>query len=242
MKACKAILASIILPCYNEKKNVIRLALRINEILKADDFEILIVDDNSPDNTYSALRKLDIPNVIPILRTEDKGLANSIRTGLEKAKGESIVIMDSDFNHNPEYIPFLLENLKFYDCVSASRFLYGGMMDSRMRHLLSWVFNVFVRIMTGGQITDNLYGYFAIRKNVIRKCPYDQIFWGFGDYYIRLLFYLQQLRCKILQFPAINETRLYGKGNSAFLKVFLTYLIAVFKLIMSRGRLKNKFL
>jgi hypothetical protein len=51
--------------------------------------------------------------------------------------------MNSDFNHNPEYIPFLFENLKFYDCVSASRFLYGGIMDSRMRHLLSWVLNVF---------------------------------------------------------------------------------------------------
>ena len=80
MKARKTNLASIILPCYNEKNNVIRLASRINEILKADDFEILIVDEKSPDNTYSVLRKLEIPNVIPILRTEDKGLANSIRT------------------------------------------------------------------------------------------------------------------------------------------------------------------
>jgi dolichol-phosphate mannosyltransferase len=239
MKAFKVNLVSIILPCYNEKKNVIRLASRINEILKTADFEILIVDDNSPDNTYSVLRKLEIPNVFPILRTEDKGLANSIRTGIENAKGDSIVIMDSDFNHNPEYIPFLLENLKFYDCVSASRFLYGGTMDSRTRHLLSWVFNVFVRIMTGGQITDNLYGYFAIRKNIISKCPYDQIFWCFGDYNIRLLFYLQQLRCKILQFPAINGTRLHGRGNSAFLRVFHTYFMAVLKLIMSRGRLKE---
>lgn len=73
-------MASIILPCYNEKKIVIRLASRINEILKADDFEILIVDDNSPDNTYPALRKLDIPNFIPILRNEDKVLGNSIQT------------------------------------------------------------------------------------------------------------------------------------------------------------------
>lgn len=218
MKACKANLANIILPCYNEKKNIIRLASRINEILKADDFEILIVDDNSPDNTYSVLRKLDIPNVIPILRTEDKGLANSIRTGLEKAKGESIVVMDSDFNHNPEYIPFLLENLKFYDCVNASRFMYGGMMDSRIRHQLSWVFNVFVRIMTGGQITENLYGYFAIRKKVISKCPYDQIFWVFGDYNIMLLFFLQQLRCKIFNFRRSTEPDCTEKGTLRFLK------------------------
>ena len=211
MKACKANLASIILPCYNEKKNVIRLASRINEILKAYDFEILIVDDNSPDNTYSALRKLGIPNVIPILRTEGKGLANSIRTGLEKAKGESIVIMDSDFNHNPEYIPFLFENLKFYDCVSASRFLYGGIMDSRMRHLLSWVLNVFeLRLADKLPTTSTVILQFA--KMLSENVPTTKYFGDSGTILSDSSFTCSNFDARFFNFRRSMEPDYMGKG------------------------------
>lgn len=221
---------SIILPCYNERENILALVLAIHEVLIEYPHEILVVDDNSPDGTYPAIVEKNYEFVTPILRTEKKGFANSIRCGIEKAKGEILIIMDSDFNHQPKYLPFMINSLNFYDCVSGSRFVYGGSMESRLRHLLSWMFNIYVRIMTGGHITDSLYGFLALKKDVIEKINYDSVFWGYGDYCIRLLYYLQQQQSSILQFPAVNGIRLSGEGNSNFLKVFKQYFIEVLKL------------
>src|SRR5438105_793330 len=128
-----------------------------------------------------------------------------------------------------------IENLQYYDCVSASRFVYGGKMESRLRHLASWIFNIMLRIITRKQITDSLYGFFAIKRKVIEKLDYDKIFWGYGDYGIRFFYYLQKENATVLQFPAINGARLSGKGNSKFFKVFIQYTFAAVKLIFSRN-------
>lgn len=221
---------SIILPTYNEKQNVLCLIDEINAVLKDVIKEIIVVDDNSPDGTYEALVLLKKENVRPILRTTNRGLANSIRCGLETAQGEILIVMDSDFNHQPKYLPFMIDSLKHYECVTASRYLYGGKMDSRIRHLLSWLFNVFTRVMTGGYITDNLYGFFAIKRESLTQLDYNNIFWGYGDYFIRLLYYLQKQEVTILQFPAVNGKRLHGEGNSRFFKVFIQYSMEVVRL------------
>ena len=229
---------SVIVPTYNEKGNILTLIDAIHEQLRDWEHEILVVDDNSPDGTYQTVVDQHYAYVKAILRTEDRGLANSIRCGLENAAGAIFVIMDSDFNHQPHYLPIMIEALSFYDCVSASRFLYGGAMDSRTRHLLSWIFNIFVRIMTGGQITDSLYGFLAIKRDVIERCNYDDIFWGYGDYCIRLLYYLQQYGVNILQIPAVNGRRQAGEGNRRFFWVFWQYFREVIKLTY-RIRMKS---
>lgn len=223
-------LVSVILPTYNERTNALLLVKELHEVLAGRPHEIVVADDDSPDGTHDALVALKDPTVTAIRRTSDRGLANSIRCGLEHARGSSVVIMDSDFNHQPMYLPFMLDALEHYDCVSGSRFLYGGRMSTRTRHLLSWQFNVFTRVMTGGQMTDNLYGFFAIRRDVLDRCDFDRIFWGYGDYAIRLLHQLQALEVSILQFPAVNGARRAGVGNSRFLKVFWQYFLEVMKL------------
>ena len=229
---------SIVLPSYNEKRNLLQLIPQIHQNMTDKQHEIIVVDDNSPDGTYKAVLDLELPFVRAILRVKDRGLANSIRCGLEIAKGDAYVVMDSDFNHRPEYLPFMIDALSYYDCVTASRFVYGGRMDSRLRHILSWIFNIFTRVITGGYITDNLYGYYAVRKTAMEKLSYDRIFWGYGDYFIRLLYYLQKDGVNILQFPAANGKRLSGKGNSKFIGIFKQYFLEVIKLAF-KGRLQN---
>ena len=223
---------SIVLPCYNERDNIFELIKAINSELSDYPHEIIVVDDNSTDGTYQALIDEKIKFVVPIVRKTEKGFAKSIRCGIENAKGEIIIIMDSDFNHQPKYLPFMIDNIAYYDCVSASRFQYGGAMDSRSRHYFSWIFNIFVRLMTGGMVTDSLYGYLAIKRKELVSVNFDDVFYGYGDYCIRLLFYLQKRNTSILQFPAINGKRLAGIGNSSFLKVFKQYFKAVVKLTL----------
>jgi dolichol-phosphate mannosyltransferase len=234
----KSAMISVIVPTFNEKDNIIRLIDSIHQELGGLKHQIIVVDDNSPDGTYEIVRRENYPFVKAILRKTDPGLAKSIRTGLEAADGDIFVVMDSDFNHQPRYIRQMVMNLEFYNAVVASRFVYGGLMDDRVRHLLSWHFNIFVRMMTGKFITDSLYGFFAIRRAVIEKLDYDKIFWGYGDYCIRLMYYLQEQGVEILQIPAVNGKRLKGQGNSRFLKVFMQYTRETIRLVW-RERIKK---
>lgn len=224
---------SVILPCFNEASNILPLIESIHENLSQWIHEIIIVDDNSPDATYDVVKN-NITDYIKIYkRIKDPSLAKSIRYGLEKARGDYIVIMDSDFNHQPNEIPLMLANLKYFDCVTGSRFVYGGKMTSRFRHLASWIFNIFIRILTRKSITDNLYGFIAIKRDVLNKIEFDRVFWGYGDYCIRLMYYLQCNRASILQVPSVLGKRRGGQGNSALVKTFTQYLKATVRLAIN---------
>ncbi len=143
----KTNLISIVLPCFNEKGNIIPLIHEIREVLINHSHEIIVVDDNSPDGTFQAVADLNLSNVKAILRTVDPSFAKSIRAGIESSIGDIIIIMDSDYNHDPSYLPIMVTNCQFYDVVSGSRFVYGGSMGSKFRHISSWVFNISVRIL-----------------------------------------------------------------------------------------------
>ncbi|TMI99061.1 MAG: glycosyltransferase family 2 protein [Bacillati bacterium ANGP1] len=105
---------SVILPTYNEAGNIIDLVNAIIQQIPRDyDYEIIVVDDNSPDNTHGLVRETfqANPKVVPVLRTVDRGFAKSIREGIERAGGDRIVVMDTDFTHDPAEIPRLLHVL-----------------------------------------------------------------------------------------------------------------------------------
>jgi dolichol-phosphate mannosyltransferase len=230
-------LISVILPTYNEKGNILDLVSEIKVLLEGRSKEILVVDDNSPDGTAEAVsrRFAGDPEVRVIVRARDRGMAKSIREGLEKSKGRRLVVMGSDFNHLPRYIPFMVDALDHYDGVFGSRFLYGGWMSSVVHHKLSWAFNLFIRGLLGGSITDNLYGYYAIRREAIERCRYGDIFWGFGDYCIRLLYYLEINRVSILQIPMVVGERRAGVGNRAWVRTLVQYLISTIGLTLNKN-------
>lgn len=226
-------LVSIILPAYNERENLKVLIPSIAESLAGRDIEILLVDDNSPDGSRDFFRSAAIPYLKIVDRTGPRGFALSIRDGLEASRGDIVVIMDSDFNHQPKYLPIMIDNLRHYDMVVASRFQYGSEMDGWLRHKCSWVFNIVTRMLTGGFITDHLYGFLAFHRRVLEGVDPDRVFWGYGDYCIRLLYFLQRKRISILQIPAVNGRRLFGESNLRALKVLAQYSVAVLKLVLT---------
>jgi dolichol-phosphate mannosyltransferase len=221
---------SIILPTHNERENIPLLIDSIHREMEGHDHEILIIDDGSCDGTYTAVTALKDVRVRAFLTPERLGLARSIRRGLEEARGESIVIMDSDFDHDPQMLKSMVRGLDEFDCVFVSRFLKPLIFLCRPRHIFSWSFNYFIRLMTGIRITDSLYGFFAVRRGVIKKYPYHQIFWGYGDYGIRLCYYLRKNNANVLELPAVPGRRRWGKGNRHLVKTFFRYLAAVIKL------------
>ncbi|MCB1320336.1 MAG: hypothetical protein KDK34_08795 [Leptospiraceae bacterium] len=121
----------------------------------------------------------------------------------------------------------MISAMDVYDGAFASRFSPGGGMTSLWRQFLSRSFNVFVQWKLNSPVKDHLYGFFIIRREVLMRLPFDDIFWGYGDYCMRLIYFLWGQTDRILQFPAVNGERLYGAGNPYLGKTFIQYARAV---------------
>src|SRR5882672_3461421 len=99
---------SVVLPCYNERGNIALLIRAIHDELDHVAHEIVVVDDNSPDGTFDLVASLGDSRVNVLRRTAEPSLGASIRMGLEAARGMVLVVMDSDFNHQPKYLPMMI--------------------------------------------------------------------------------------------------------------------------------------
>ncbi len=230
---------SVILPTYNEVANIVPLVRRTAEVIPPEwEREIIVVDDNSPDGTFRAVQEAFAgdPTVVPILRTTDHGLGKSIRAGIERATGDQLLVMDTDFTHDPAEIPKMLHVSKVYDIVSGSRFCPGGDMGSFSHYARSLIYNWFVRIILHTQIQDNLGGYFTISRECMNLLPFDDIFFGYGDYYFRLLHYAQRAGMSIVEIPAFYNTRQKGSSKSRFWKLLIDYTIALLALRLKAWR------
>ena len=228
--------ASVILPTYNEADNIVGLVEEILRNFPSDvEPEILVVDDDSPDKTHEIAKNAFAGNrnVRIILRTEDRGFAKSIRAGIEQAAGERIIVMDTDFAHDPVEIPRMIHIARVYDIVSGSRFCAGGNMQDRKHYLTSLAYNWLLRAVLHTQLQDNLGGYFIMKREKLLSLPLDQIFYGYGEYFFRLLYFAQRSGFKIVEIPAIYRLRTYGASKSSFLKMLFSYSRAAMILRMS---------
>lgn len=230
--------ASVILPTYNESGNIVKLVEEIKRelSLKRILHEVIVVDDDSPDKTGLLAQKYfsKIPEVRVIIRKKEKGLATAIRAGLEKAVGEIVVVMDTDFNHEPKVVPRLVEKCKNVDIVIGSRFIRSGGMANKTREFLSYLFNVMVRIILGSPVNDNLSGFFAMKRKELERLNFDKIFWGYGDYFIRLIYLAKKQNNSFAELPSFYKDREYGSSKSQFLDMFRGYLTSTLNLRFGR--------
>lgn len=228
------LLVSVVIPTYNEKQNVGRLIDVLSTELSAYNFEIIIVDDHSPDGTARLVRKESLKNkaIRLHLNPPHRGLSRSILFGLKKAKGEIIVGMDADFNHDPKIIKQLIDKLKTerLDLVVASRFIEGGGMDDKLRFLFTKMFNFILRKFFAFPSTDNASGYYAIRQDSLRKMPLKEIFIGYGEYHLRLVYLAKKMHFKIGEVPVFYRKRQYGVSKSKLLNMAFGYLRVAFQL------------
>jgi dolichol-phosphate mannosyltransferase len=224
---------SIVLPTYNEVGHICDLVRAVlANVPREWTPEVLVVDDNSPDGTFTAVQEAfrDTPTVVPVLRTSDRGFAKSIRAGIERATGEQIVVMDSDFTHDPVELPRLLHISSIYDIVIGSRFCPGGNMQDTRHYVASLTYNWLVRVILRTQIQDNLGGFFTISRANLARLPFDKIFFGYGEYFFRLLHYAQRLSMTVVEIPATYRVRPTGESKSRFVKMLWSYTTATLKL------------
>lgn len=226
---------SIILPTYNEAGNIVSLINKIITHMRktpSKRYEIIVVDDNSPDGTAKMVKKVFSNNksIRVFIRKNKRGLATAIHDGIRKSRGKQLIVMDTDFNHDPKAIPKLLEELKDYDLVIGSRFIKGGGMEDRIRFCLSYIFNLFIRLTLKLPTRDNLSGFFAIKKDKLDMLEPQNIFYGFGDYFIRLIFYAHKQGLSFKEIPVFYLIRYHGQRKSNFISMLTQYTLATLRL------------
>ncbi|MFH2085502.1 MAG: glycosyltransferase [bacterium] len=224
---------SVILPTFNEKDAIVPHALHVSKVLSKAGYmhEVLVVDDDSPDGTAEVVRKAGIRNkdIRIIVRKQNHGLGLSIGDGVRKAQGNIIIGMDADGNHDPEDMPNMLKHLKDGTrLVVASRFKgEGGMKGWRM--LPTFLFNAMFRLF-GLPIWDNTSGYYAVRKADLEQLGLKRIYYGYGDYHLRLVFYAKQAGWKTIEVPTHYQPRLGGVSKSKLVKMGITYTLEAWRL------------
>lgn len=227
--------SSIILPTFNEVGNIVKLVEEIRNKLAKERInnEIIIVDDDSPDKTGLLAQKYfsKNPSVRVIIRKGEKSLAIAIKRGLEVAVGEVAVVMDTDFNHSPDLVPELIKKCQKYDFVVGSRFVHKGGMQNKTREFFSKIFNMLLmRPILGSPVHDNLSGFFAVKTIQLNKLNFDKIFWGYGDYFIRLIYLAKKQGFTFTELPSFYKNRQYGTSKSKFLEMFYNYLVSAIQI------------
>ncbi|MBI2496035.1 MAG: glycosyltransferase [Candidatus Omnitrophica bacterium] len=230
---------SLILPTYNEAHNIVPLIQELKRHLNGVSHEILLMDDNSPDRTAQVAEAAfaDDSTVQVHIRVRDRGLAKAVREGVERSRGAYVLVMDSDFNHDPAIVGRLVELSQHADMVIGSRFCDGGGMASRWRYHCSRLYsNWFVRPLLGMGVRDNLCGYYLIRRDRLMRLPYDEIFHGYGDYFFRLLWHARAVGCSMIETPVFYRQRPSGRSKSNLPVLLFSYTWTVLDLWLHAGQ------
>jgi dolichol-phosphate mannosyltransferase len=164
---------TIVVPTFNEKANIPLLVERLAQLLTSCDWEVMFVDDNSPDGTAAAARAIGANDsrVRCIRRIGRRGLAGACLEGMLASQARYVAVMDADLQHDEGLLVPMLEALRAgrADVAVASRYLYGGSAAglSKQRSRVSRGSNTLVRLLLGIDLTDPMSGHFMIRRDAL---------------------------------------------------------------------------
>jgi len=147
-----------------------------------------------------------------IHRTSKNGLSSAILSGVQRAKGDTIVVMDSDFSHPPQIIPKLIDSLKKYQCdlVIASRYIRGGKIHgwTFKRKIMSKIATLIAKKGLGVKTKDPMSGFFAFKKNILKGINFDAI-----GYKILLEILVKKSEIAVKEIPYTFENRTFGASK-----------------------------
>ena len=239
----------VIIPMYNEKENA---AAIIDAVLALDTpFDILVIDDNSPDGTAAIVREKmgEHPGRVDIIERAGKlGLGTAYIEGFRwgLAHGyEYICEMDADFSHNPKDLPRLRQALVSGqgDVAVGSRYLTGvNVVNWPMgRVLMSYYASKYVRIVTGLHVRDTTAGFVCYRAEVLRAMNLDAIHFKGYAFQIEMKYTAHVLGFRITEVPIVFVNRVLGTSKMSS-GIFGEALFGVIKLKWwgATGRIKKR--
>ncbi len=227
-------------PTYNECDN---LPLLVRGVLAHDGFNLLIVDDASPDGTGALADSLAAahPGRIEVMhRTGPRGLGRSYVDGLRHALrtgAELIFQMDADLSHNPEYLPALAAGAVEHDVVIGSRYLNGvSVVNWPLRRIfLSTFANRYIRFVTGLTPTDCTSGFRCWRRDALLRIPLDRVASAGYAFLVEMLYRAAENGSNIGEVPIIFVERRQGESKVSG-AVLLESLATPWRLRLRRRR------
>ena len=237
---------SIIIPTYNESGNILGILKTIGENLPWNaKTEAIVVDDNSPDGTahlveeyINSARRLAGYTIDIIHRRTKNGLSSAVLSGIERASGDIIIVMDGDLSHPPQAIPGMVDLIRQsrFDIVVASRYIRGGVIKNWTvrRRLMSKTATAIAKRGLGVTTKDPMSGFFAFRRNVIRDLKFDAL-----GYKILLEILVKTRGVSIKEIPYTFIDRQLGSSKIGA-RVVLDYARSVWRLYRYGRRISRK--
>ena len=225
------------IPTWNEAGNILPL---VQELLAlGPGFEVLVIDDNSPDGTWRLVAEEAArnPRVHLLHRTTDKGRGRAGRAGFVRAlemQPRIVIEMDADFSHHPRYIPTMIRALNAdpkLGLVLGSRAIQGGRDADRggLRRIITLCANLYIRLLLGVPVRDCNSGFRAWRVSTLQAIKVDQTF-SVGPAIVQeLLYKTARARIGIAEVPIVFEDRKVGE-SSLTLRLLLQGYTTVLKL------------
>jgi len=232
----------VVLPTYNEAENISRL---VPELMALPvDLNVVVVDDNSPDDTGQLAEDLAVrypQRMFVMHRSAKLGLGTAYLTGYKCAFGmgaDFILTMDADFSHPPKDIPAMVARAAQADVVIGSRYVAGGAMISLwQRRLLSRLANALACWLLGLQARDVTAGFRLYRRAVLESVPLDRIFSSGYSFLIEMLYLVQQRGWRVAEVPITYRDRVSGQSKISQNEIFKAlYTVARLTFRRMRGK------
>lgn len=208
----------IVTPTYNEKKNIVNLIEAVFTVNPG--YDILVVDDNSPDGTGDIVRchQKNYPNLYLETRPGKSGLGKAYIHGFQWALERDydiIVQMDADMSHDPNEVPAMIDLLKDFDVVLGSRYAKGvSVVHWPIRRLiLSYGANVYTRIVTGLPLKDATGGFKAWKREVLESIDLSNVTAEGYSFQIEMNFRAWLKKYRITEHPIIFIDRSIGESK-----------------------------
>jgi dolichol-phosphate mannosyltransferase len=210
----------VIIPTYNEKENIEKMIQTVMEL--PTDFEILIIDDNSPDGTANLVKQQQqtYPQRLHLVQRSGKqGLGTAYISGFKWAlehQYEYIFEMDADFSHNPcDLTPLYEVCEKGADIAIGSRYKSGvNVVNWPMgRVLMSYFASMYVRFITGMDVRDTTAGFKCYRRTVLQAIDFEKIRFKGYAFQIEMKFTAWKMGAKIVEVPIIFTDRKQGSSK-----------------------------
>jgi dolichol-phosphate mannosyltransferase len=234
---------SVISPTLNEAQNISTLVEQLQLALGNIDYEILIVDDNSPDLTWSVAEQIARrnPRVRSLRRMKNPGLGMAVVDGFSAAEGDMLACIDADLQHDPAILPQMVEGLQNgVDVVVGSRHVKGGGFGkwNRLRQFESWCANKAAQLLLGFEVKDPMSGYFLVWRKDFHRVQ-GQL--GESGFKI-LLEILAKLRTpRVKEVPYTFRPRVVGESKLSW-KIVLLYFHQLWRLCGESRRAPIRFL
>ena len=223
---------SIIIPTYNESENIVNMIHALEDMFSNNSIngEIIVVDDDSPDNTANLAKGMmqEYDNVKVVVRTHDRGLSQSVVEGFNYCESDVIGVVDCDFSHPVDLIPAFLDKINSgCDVVFGTRYAKDGEIRGWgfKRKLISKGATLFGKLLVP-ESTDPVSGFFVMKKSVV-----ENVILRPRGYKIGLEILGKGIWSNYCEIPYVFKNR--EKGSSKLgMREILDYVLQLFDIVL----------